>query len=91
MSYAPPDLSVTPPYRPAPYLIPGPGAFLTSEELTQYFEGWLGPTSYPTYESTDAFLDFYSSLEYVNTAPQIVFDRLIGNVHVFPTAAISID
>lgn len=40
MSYPALDLSVTPAYRPAPYLVSGPGAFLTADELTRYFEGW---------------------------------------------------
>lgn len=77
-----PDLSATPRYRPAPYLVHGPGAFLTSEELVQYFEGWLAPSRCVVCWFTDAFLDFYSSLGCVNTAPQMVFERLIGNVRV---------
>ncbi|KAL0631756.1 hypothetical protein Q9L58_009385 [Maublancomyces gigas] len=70
MSCPPLDLAVTPAYRPAPHLLSGPGAFLTSDELTRYFE------------------DFYTSLEFINTAPQMVFERLIGNLCVPVRAAI---
>lgn len=39
----------------------------------------------------DAFLDFYMSLRFINTAPQMVVEQLIGNVCFVPLAAISID
>lgn len=78
-----PIASVTPPYKPAPYLVWGPGAFLTSEELLRYFDGLLTPFRSVASWSTNDFLDFYESLGCINTAPQMVFERLIGNVRVF--------
>ncbi|KAL0636387.1 hypothetical protein Q9L58_004637 [Maublancomyces gigas] len=70
MNDLPPDPNVIPPYRPAPYLVSGPGAFLTHEELMLAFE------------------DFHASLQFVNIAPQMVFERLIGNLRVPVNAAI---
>lgn len=83
MASQPPDQPATPSYRPAPYLISGPSAFLTSDELMRYFEGWLVPSSCVACWLTDTLVDFYASLGYVNTAPQMVFERLIGNVRDF--------
>lgn len=76
--------SPAPPYTPAPLLIAS--SRLTAQELVTHFQGPFTGSLLPLSLCylTPRSVDFSNNLRYVAAAPELVFERLVGNVRSSP-------